>query len=141
MTSHGLDTSQSTSGIHSNQGQLSSIRFANSIIGNLGASLRDRPLEDEDDDEDDKTTETVELSDLPRNDEELYIGLQSLALVGIREKSIVKPSTIPSRVGESDLNGLEVHKSISREIRAFASTQVRLLSLYYSHLSCHADTS
>lgn len=56
--------------IRSDQTQVSSIRFANSIIGNLGAPLRDGPLEDDDSDRDNIDTEGTELSDLSKNNDE-----------------------------------------------------------------------
>ena len=73
---------------------MSSIRFVNSIIGNLGAPLRDGPLsKDDDDDRDDMDARGSEHPDLSKNDEELYIGTSTL-VTGIMEENVAGPSTI-----------------------------------------------
>lgn len=79
---------------------MSSIQFINSIIGNLGASLRDGPPDDEDGDT--MTVESSETSDLSRDDEELHVETLSLAPVPIREENVAGPSRTPSRALESD---------------------------------------
>lgn len=67
--------------------QLSSVRFVDSVIGNLGASLRDVSQEDNEDEEitDNKD---IGLSDLPLGDDETQIG----ASADVREDNIAGPS-------------------------------------------------
>lgn len=93
VTSNGSDPSDPSLG-RSDQGQVSSIRFASSIIGNLGAPLRDGPLED-DEEIDNIDAEGVETSCLSRNNEELYVG-SSLQAVSIVEENVAGPSRTPS---------------------------------------------
>lgn len=97
-TSDSLEYSSESSFVRSTQGQVSTIHFVNSIIGNLGAPLRDGPLTEDDDEDGDKiaaeSTETP--SGLSRDDEELHVGASSpLAPVNIKEEMTVESSKIP----------------------------------------------
>lgn len=78
---------------------MSSIRFTNSIIGNLGAPLRDGLLEDDSEDEDNMNTEGIEASDVQKNDEELHIG--ALLLEADNIKNVAGPSRISPQAPKS----------------------------------------
>lgn len=84
VTSNGTDPSP-PSFIRSGRSQLSSVRFAFDILGNIGASLRDNSSEDEAEDNED--TERIETSHDPsRTDEEMQI-VESTSLSGVHEVS------------------------------------------------------
>ena len=87
MTSNRSDCSRS------DQDHISSIRFANSIIVNIGAPLRDGPPEDDHDDTKDMDTEGTEHPSLFRNDEELHIETSSFVM-----DIVVENATGPSGI-------------------------------------------
>ena len=93
VTSNGADPSR-LSFVRSDQGHVSSIRFANSIIGNLGAPLRDESLGDDDEDGDDTDAGGIEHSDLSGNDEELHVGASTLSSMDVAEENAASPSKI-----------------------------------------------
>lgn len=111
VTLHGSDLSQRTLG-GSDQGKISSIRFADSIIGNLGAPLRDGSFEDDDDDSDDIDIEEPVPSDSSRIDEQ-HAGVSSLVVdakgESIAELSsiLVNPRSTPIATGSNSMQSVE----------------------------------
>lgn len=83
VTSNDLDLSRESRS-HSILGHFSSIRFTNSIIGNLGAPLRDGPLEHDDDDEADVNVERIKMSNSATPDE-LHVGSSSFVADVVEE--------------------------------------------------------
>ena len=69
-----VDDSQS-SFICSDQGQVSSIRFVDSIIGNLGESLHDGSHEDDEEEDVDSDMGDAGILEIARDDEEMQAGL------------------------------------------------------------------
>lgn len=78
--------------------QVSTIRFAQTIIGNLGAPLRDGSLE-VDEDQDVMDTEGAEASGSLRNDEEADIA-PPLSAVDVKEENVAGPSRISAWIDE-----------------------------------------
>ena len=76
--------------VRSDQGQVSSIHFVNSIISSLGMPLRDGPLEDDGEDGDNVV---AEVSESLRNDEELHVGT-SMLVADIVEENVAGPSKV-----------------------------------------------
>ena len=103
MISNGSDSSRPPFD-RSDQGQVSSIRFVSSIIGNLGAPLHDGSFEDDDEARDNIDVEGVQLPDLSRDDEELHVGISPL-IVDIVEENVAGPSKIP--VGPRSIESVE----------------------------------
>ena len=93
VTSNGSDPSR-PSFVRSDQGQVSSIRFADSIIRSFGMALRDGSLND-DEEADDAVAEDIELTDLQATDEERNIGSSSFVM-DIMEENVAGPSRIPA---------------------------------------------
>lgn len=83
MTSDGSDRPQSSE----SRGQISSVRFADAVLGNLGASLRDdESLEDEDEDEGQEGTPSPK-------DEEIRVGTLS-GSKDVKDENGAVPSNI-----------------------------------------------
>lgn len=97
ITFNGSDPSNRTFG-RTGQYQVSSIRFAHTIIGNLGASLRDEALEDNDDDND--VVKGVETLSSPGYGEEVHAVVKLLP-TDVKKENVVGCSTISAAESEN----------------------------------------
>lgn len=92
VTSNDSDPSR-PSFVRSDPGQASSIRF-NSIIGNLGAPVRDGSHEDNGGGEDMDGMEGAALLDMQQDDEEMRVGIPLSGSADTREENVAGPSRL-----------------------------------------------
>lgn len=125
VTSQGSDPSR-PSFIRSDPHQVSSIRFADSIVSSMGAPLRDGSHEDEDND--DMAADGGAILEVVRNDEETHVDESSPGTaMDIKEENTAGPSRIRATeniTGNSRISALETVAGPSR-ISAMVSDHLR----------------